>query len=229
MAQFSGDASFSSDRFSGNASFSSDRFSGNAYFTDAQFSGNVIFSDAQFSGNADFRGAQFDKELNLDNLKLDRLYINWSSIRDNLVYDGPAYLALIKNFEVIERFSDADDCYYQYREESRALKEWYSEKSGWDRSKLLDTIAWITCGYGVRPIHTVFCMFGVVFVSGIIFLGYFDSLFESFYFSLMTFTGGNPNNLEPGRWLRSLSMIEAILGYLFMALFVVVLARKLIR
>jgi len=181
---------------------------------------------ARFSGDAYFFIAQFDKELSLDNLKLDRLYVTWNSIRNVLAYDGPAYLALIKNFKVIEQFSDADDCYYQYRKESQDRNEW---DSGENWSKVLDIIAWISCGYGVRPIHTIFCMFGVVVISWIIFFGYSDSMFESFYFSLMTFTGGKPDNLEPVRWLRSVAMIEAILGYLFMALFVVVLARRLIR
>jgi len=72
-------------------------------------------------------------------------------------------------------------------------------------------------------------MFCIVVTGWIFFIGSSESLFENVYFSVMTFTGGDPDNLTLGRWLRTAAMIEAILGYLFMALFVVVLGRKFIR
>lgn len=52
---------------------------------------------------------------------------------------------------------------------------------------------------------------------------------DSIYLSAMIFTGQTPVNFQPvGAWKYAV-MFESVLGYLFLALFVVVLARKLIR
>jgi hypothetical protein len=52
---------------------------------------------------------------------------------------------------------------------------------------------------------------------------------ECLYFSAMSLTRRGPENLHPlGAWKYAV-MIESVLGYLFLALFVVVLARKVIR
>lgn len=96
---------------------------------DAQFGGKTDFREATFHKETDFSGAKFDAQISFIRLKFNILYINWASIKDNLVYDGPAYLALIKNFKVIEQFGDADDCYYAYRKASQNQKEWYNEKN----------------------------------------------------------------------------------------------------
>jgi uncharacterized protein YjbI with pentapeptide repeats len=233
---FRGDTDFIETKFKGDTHFIKATFCRDNKFMDAQFGGKADFLEATFHKDADLVGAKFYADIILRRLKFNILYIDWISIKDNLVYDGPAYLALMKNFKVIEQFEDADDCEYQYRKKNQDQKKLYDNENGWDLSKFLDIISWISCGYGVRPLHTVFSMFGVVFIASIIFLGYFDSMFESIYFSLMTFTGGlmmftggEPDILTPERWLRTLAMIEAILGYLLMALFVVVLARKFIR
>jgi len=238
--EFGCDAYFGEARFIGDADFHRAQFGGNAHFGEAQFCGNALFSWAKFSGDAHFPKAQFHKTLDLNKSKFNILYITWNLIKDKVHYysnsckdvhdngriDGPTYLALIKNFKIIEQFSDADEGYYQYRKESQDCKRLYGN---WDWSKLADIVSWISCGYGVRPIHTFICMFCIVVIGGFLFLGSSESLFESFYFSVMMFTGGDPDNLTLGRWMRTIAMIEAILGYLFMALFVVVLGRKFIR
>jgi len=313
VAQFSGDAYFGEAEFRGDANFGGAQFGGYAYFVWAQFSGDADFWGAQFSGDANFEWAQFsgdadfgrtkfDKDLSLDNLKFDRLYITWNSIRANLVYDGPAYLALIKNFKTIERFSDADDCYYQYRKVSQARKKWYSEENrlieylvrcydwtsanikriseylSWindyppftwihrfNWSKLLDCIGSVSCGYGVRIGPIILWVFGSVLgftflykllpksYGGIIESGpstvtmgalnnstllltfssgdcaVSPSWGECLYFSFTALTGGTPDGLHPVGLCKYVVMIEGVLGYMFLALFVVVLARKLIR
>jgi len=228
-SRFSGYADFVSAVFSGDADFIKVEFDSDAKFDNAKFGGNAEFSWAKFKADAHFQNVEFDYRLALNNLKFDRLYITWPSIKNSLVYDGPTYLALIKNFKIIERFGDADDCDYQYRKASQDHKRLYSGERGWDLSKLSDIASCVSCGYGNRPIHTVICMFCIVVIGWIFFIGSSESLFESFYFSVMTFTGGDPDNLTLGRGLRTVAMIEAIFGYLLMALFVVVLGRKLIR
>lgn len=235
-----GDAYFGEARFISHADFHRAQFGGNAHFGEAHFCGDVSFSWANFIGDAHFPKAEFHETLDLNKSKFNVLYISWNLIKDRVHYygnsckdvhdngriDGPTYLALIKNFKIVEQFGDADECFYQYRKESQDCKRLYGD---WDWSKLSDIASWISCGYGVRPIHTVICMFCIVVIGWVFFIGSSESLFESFYFSVMTFTGGDPDNLTIGRWLRTVAMIEAILGYLLMALFVVVLGRKFIR
>jgi len=52
---------------------------------------------------------------------------------------------------------------------------------------------------------------------------------ECLYFSFTALTGGTPDGLHPVRLCKYAVMVEGVLGYLFLALFVVVLARKIIR
>lgn len=55
------------------------------------------------------------------------------------------------------------------------------------------------------------------------------SSLECLYFSALSFAVGTPAGLSPvGGWKYAV-MFENLLGYLFLALFIVVLARKLIR
>jgi hypothetical protein len=46
---------------------------------------------------------------------------------------------------------------------------------------------------------------------------------------MMIFIGQTPSGFEPAGYLKFAAIIEGILGYLFLGLFVVVLARKFIR
>ena len=51
---------------------------------------------------------------------------------------------------------------------------------------------------------------------------------ECLYFSFTALTGGTPDGLHPVGLAKYAVMLEGVLGYLFLALFVVVLARKII-
>ena len=266
-AEFTGgDADFWKAEFGGYAVFVGAKFTGgDADFSGAKFVGHVGFEGAKFtSGDAYFIDATFDKGLCLDFLKYDTLYITWDSIKDKLNYSGHVYLALIKNFKVIGRFSDADDCYYAYRKASQNEKIWYSQKR-FNFSKLLDWIGLVSCGYVVR-LGTIFLWVlgsvlgftllynlvpesrGGIAESGLstvtmeavnkstlLFTFSSDdgavspSFWECLYFSFTALTGGTPDGLHPVGLCKYAVMIEGVLGYLFLALFVVVLARKIIR
>ena len=303
-AEFGGDTNFRRAKFTGrHAYFWEAEFGGDAYFEEAEFGGGAYFESAKFTGGyAYFEGAKFDVVLNIDNIKFNRLYITWESIKDRLIYSGPVYLALIKNFKVIERFNDADDCYYAYRKESQTQKKWYSEKNrlidflirgynwisttikriseyfGWinnyppftwihrfNWSKLLDCLGFVSCGYGVRIQPIILWVLGSVLgftllykllpqsyggiaesgpstvtmeaVNNSTLLLTFSSgdgavspsWGECLYFSFTALTGGTPDGLHPVGLVKYAVMIEGVLGYLFLALFVVVLARKIIR
>ena len=115
-------------------------------------------------------------------------------------------------------------------------------------SKLFDQISRISCGYGVKVSPIILWMIGLslvfafaYFISGGI--GQIEisettknaaksvsmSIFDSVYFSVMVIIGKLPTGFNPiGGW-KYIVMIESFLGYLLMALFAVVLVRKLIR
>jgi uncharacterized protein YjbI with pentapeptide repeats len=234
-------------------------FNGGAIFQAAHFDGDANFMDAQFSVGADFRGAQFGGRINLTISKFDRIYVRWHELKDSLFYDGPTYLLLIKNFKILELWDDAESCYYQYRRIAQTKKPWY------DWSKLLDCIAWVTCGYGVKIWRLVLCILGcaVIFASlyglfnGITNVGSSEissmsiniapiiiqnapsiptvtyaggpAIADYLYFSAAALTGSTPTELRPlGAWKYAV-VIERLIGYLFLALFVVVLTKKMIR
>lgn len=188
MAKFSGYTSFGGSKFEDVAFFSLARFGNAAYFGDVMFQDETIFGLAQLDGIASFINASFagslnlkssrintillenatfsaDSKINLKGAEFSRFTAPWRTIRGRIVYDGASYLALVKNYQDLEWFEDSDDCYYDYRKESQARKPW-----GW--SKLIDCLAWLTCGYGVRPGYTLFwslllmILFGTIFYTG---------------------------------------------------------------
>ena len=233
------------------------KFNGGAIFGAAHFNGDANFMDAQFSGGADFRGAQFVGRINLTISKFDRFYVRWHELKGSLFYDGPTYLLLVKNFKILELWDDSESCYYQYRRIAQTKKPWY------DWSKLLDRIAWITCGYGVKVWPTVLWILGFIVIFASLY-GLFNGITnvesseissisiniativiqnapptevhagrpswaEYLYFSAAALTGSTPTDLRPlGAWKYAV-VIERLIGYLFLALFVVVLTKKMIR
>ncbi|NPV61737.1 MAG: pentapeptide repeat-containing protein [Methanotrichaceae archaeon] len=157
---------FKNSVFEGDANFQKAIFSGNALFLGTQFNGLADFSEAQFDSESNFQGVVFEKPLNVNNIKFDKFIISWDSIHDQLLSDEPGYILLIGNFRKLGQYDDADSCYYQYREWKRANRtnhEW--------TERIWDSVAWITCGYGVRwqnPILSgvlVVVLFGLYFES----------------------------------------------------------------
>jgi hypothetical protein len=278
-AQFVEDATFEEARFDGDASFSSARFEAKALLKGAKFVQDARFLGARFAESADFTGCEFHKNLGMENARIYtmrllktvfasesrislhgsdfvRLEVRWPSIKEKLVYDGAVYLALIKNFRNMEWFEDADDCYFQYRRNSQSEKKFYSRYRGMPSvnwSKLLDCMAWISCGYGVRPKYTVFLsILLIVLFAGLFWTG--DSIVvehinstakgahlaeddqikslsfaDHLYFSAMIFTAKTQVKWYPAGIYRYLATIESVLGWLLMALFLVTLGRTMIR
>jgi len=114
-------------------------------------------------------------------------------------------------------------------------------------SKLSDQISRISCGYGVKLLPIILWLIGLSLIfaifyylfSGVIIVGPENaaktsnptnlSIFESFYFSLMNMIGKPPTGFNLiGGW-KYITMIESLLGYFLLALFVVVIVKKLIR
>ena len=253
-------ANFEKGQFGEYVGFVKAKFYDDAYFREVQFGGLADFSDTEFREDVYFENAKFDIAFDLSRSKFDRLYVFWDSIDSALVYDGSTYLGLIKNFKNMERFNDADRCYYQYRKISQANKNF-----GW--SKLEDILAGSSCGYGVRPGYTLAWSIACILSFGVIIwagnglkihsnYSYYKkyntdfshqndypsinnsqnevseiSLLDSIYYSALVFFHTHlPSSWEPSkRWSLWLVLLEDIIGWLLLALFLVALANVIIR
>jgi len=259
-ASFADLANFATSRFGDEASFLLARFNDAAHFGSVDFNGDAIFGLAQFQGLAQFEGSRFGRNFTLmgaqlHNVKLKgaaladrsrvdlrdseffRLEVPWKAISGHLEYDGPAYIALVKNYRELEWFSDANDCYYQYR---RTTQE--KQPLGWGR--IVDTVAWISCGYGVRPDYTVLLSLLAIIFFALLFRsgrgiaradqpGVSDrdgtDLSEALYFSAMVFIAQAPVDFVARGRYRYAVVFEGLLGWLLLALFLVSLGNIMIR
>lgn len=78
--------------------------------------------------------------------------MGWEEIKNALDCDEASYLVLVKNFREHGQFKEADDCYYIYR---------YI-----NMNSLSDFLSWISCGFGVRPLYTVYLSFIFIILFG---------------------------------------------------------------
>jgi len=132
----------------------------------------------------------------------------------------------------MEQFEDA---YYQYRQLSKKNKKWSLSK--------LDVVAGLSCGYGVKPERPLIWGFILIMVFALVYkqengikrlkLKENDdsrvSFWDAFYFSVTTFTTVGYGDWYPEDRYRKFVMIEWVLGWLLLALFLVTLANVMIR
>ena len=180
-----------------------------------------------FDGTAFRQGSR----LYLAKADINRMIVSWSQIKDIISYDTAAYLALIKNYKDLGQGNDASECYYEYRYLNQAHKP-----IGF--SKFLDMVAWLTCGYGVRPHYALFCgmviilLFAIIYWAGRGVEGFHDIhghqlIVASFFYSIIAFTANSKGLPLRGRF-KYLGIMEGIVGWLLMALFLVTLGRVII-
>jgi uncharacterized protein YjbI with pentapeptide repeats len=266
LTRFSGLSSFGGTIFTGEANFVLARFSDAAYFSFAHFKDKAIFGLVKFEDIASFQNVAFESQLNLKSAQIstlllekasfaknskinlndsnfNRLKAPWDQIKHHVIYDPGVYLALIDNYRGLGWHNDQDNCYYEYRRLDQ------SEKIiGW--SKALDVIAWLSCGYGVRPGYTVTWSLLTIFIYAVVFWRWdgirrsakplrgsseIDSVPEratfrnALFFSTMIFLSQGPIDFLPTGNHRYHVIIEGILGWLLLALFLVTLGRIMIR
>ena len=260
FADFAGGADFTCADFAGGANFMYADFAGDAHFMYANFSGHSTFYDADFSGDAKFESANFTDYASFDSTEFNKvsftgtsftnvslnesdfnqMKVKWSTLKDVLVFDGPPYIKLIKNFREMEQFEDADAAYYQYRQLSQANKKW-------SFSKLMDVVAGASCGYGVKPERALMLSFVLIMVFTFVYwlgdgirrlkenngdknrVSRWAAFYNAFYFSVVTFTTVGYGDWYPEDRYRIVVMIEGVLGWLLLALFIVTLANVMIR
>lgn len=231
-------------------SFSESRFDGLACFVGSKFYDGAEFLGAQFSRHADITHCSFHRYLILEDSKIYsmsllktifennskiilnkseffRLEVLWKNVKNKLEYDGSAYLALVKNYNNLEWFEDADRCYYQYRciRRKKCLQglEW-----------AVDLIPWWFYGYGVRFYYPLVWLFVAYILSSIIYLWYGQARFPGVLdlSAVILITTTQINGLDGGQLTgicRICSIIERILGWVLMSTFLVALAKKTLR
>lgn len=266
LARFSGLSSFSGALFADEAGFGLARFSDAAYFSGAVFQDLALFGLTKFEDIVTFQEANFGADLNfkggsisalllekaelaegsriiLNDTDISRFRARWDEIEDHVAWEPGAYLALVENYRRLGWSKDEDDCYYQYRRLNQAGKDW-----SW--SKIIDILAWLSCGYGVRPgyalawsLITILC-FGLVFWKGDGIrrssrplsgpaeeesLPERATLRNALFFSTMVFLSQGPIDFLPLGRHRYYVILEGITGWLLLALFLVTLGRVMIR
>jgi Pentapeptide repeats (9 copies) len=236
-SQFNETADFKGLEFNGSADFRETVFNKDADFGGSQFNRDAYFSESQFSSDAYFVGANFKSNLNMTLAKYNKLYIRWFNIT-SFAYDDSAYLLLIDNFKKLGFFSDANNCYYRYRIDSRRyIRPLY---------KPVDWMLMVFYGYGTRPEYPVVWAFLVIFVSGFFFYKTNGiqksnsaqeqriSLGEALIFSATAFTSGasaiidSSKELTPVGASRYVITFERLLGWMFFALFLTALGKTII-
>lgn len=247
LSSFAGLADFGNVFFQKTAFFGGVKFADLAYFANAKFDTDFILEGARlYSMQLDNATFNESSRINLNSTDFSKFVVHWSTLRGRIVYNGAAYLALVKNYKSLEWFDEADECYYQYRRIGQDQAPW-----GW--GKLSDIISWLSCGYGVRVSYTAFwCLFTILIFGVIYWAGKGMSKFEiegielpgdtrlkpskrvsftdALYFSIAMFTTSQaPVNTYPVGVYKHLAMAEGILGWFFLGLFVVVLSAVLIR
>ena len=256
FAQFNQTAVFIEAQFIKSAYFGNSLFNQTAYFRDCQFADAIFicsylksadFGRATFSGDLSFEGSQIDR-LNLKDAEFCKIFLRWKSI-GHLEYDETAYLLLMGNFKNLNFLEDANDCYYDYRNDRRATLPWYYQP--------VDYALMLFYGYGVKPDRPV--LWSIIFVA--FFAGLFwwrqgilpvregepeeeanrFSLLEAVAFSAMTFLSGGKLVFDPpeyriasGRpWRdvqisKALFILERLLGMVLIIMFAIAVGKTII-
>lgn len=243
-SRFREDVTFRESEFLKLADFSGSKFDEKAIFENSKFVGDAKFVVTRFGRFTNFRSGRFRKSLNLEGSfssiillqeaifekgstillkysEFSRLEIPWKLIQDKLEYDGSVYLALIKNYNSIEMFDDADECNYQYRTIRRmdlqGLK-WFA-----------DLIPWLFYGYGVRFYFPLVWLVLIYAISAMIYSNSCQIQFsDALDLSARVLTKTNEFGSFTGIcWL--MSVFEQIAGWLLMSTFLVALAKKTLR
>jgi len=248
------DATFSHTRFGGEAKFEKVRF-GQADFSSTYFNGSVDFLEAIFRRRVNFHQAGFADSICLLANFPNGAQLEWEQLKDGTGVgtrisnsrNGKHQEArdefgrLKKIFESNNNYDAMDRAYelFCYHENLR-------DPSKSRVSRLLNNFFLKVCtGYGTQPLRVLLAALGVITIFAIIYAALGGQIFQTdsdqpdggygwdfyLYFSLTTFFAGGVEGVRPDfeGGVKMLVAAETILGYLLMALLVVMLTRKLTR
>ena len=207
--------------------------------------------EADLNG-ANLREAEFDEKTALHNANLFQCKLENSTLRNayknldkvviqekNREYSKAKDVYLIlKNYFRQEGMYDESGKYY-YREKLMETKCFWKDKRifKWLENQILHKIA----GFGERPLWVLLWWVGIILISALLYwlfngimingnTNYVPKFLESIYFSGVTFTTLGFGDLAPKPGIFQLFALgEALLGAIFMAMFIFVFARKMIR
>ena len=109
-----------------------------------------------------------------------KLVLHWNSIRNRIKPDETIYRDLIENYKGLFWISDVNGCYFDFRQWKQSTKPWT------DITKIPDIFLELYCGYGTKPLNTLF------------WIGLFILLFGIYYWS----KGGINKIIKPGQGER---------------------------
>ena len=247
-SNFVGLADYSRAIFIVDADFIGSHFSDNLIFNESKFYTLKLNSISLDS----------DSELSLTDSGITRydysnILVDWNDIRDHLSYDEVVYLSLIRNFKDLGVFDDAYNCYYQYRRESQSIKPWKDLTKYVDILSGLSCGYGVRPSYPLAWSCSLVLFFGLLFwsqkslqksicpfmprdVNNKISSSNKNerssesiSISEAIYFSTLIFFHTHPpaHWYPSGKW-KFVVVIEDIAGWLFLAIFVVVLVNRII-
>jgi len=205
--------------------------------------------------NSNLRNAEFNEKTllfnanlyqsKIDNSTLKFAYANLDKIvlqeKNQLYKKAKEVYRNLKNYFRQEGLYDVSGDYY-YRERLMENKCNREEKKIfiW----IFDTLLKLTTGYGEKPLNILLWWIGIIFVYAFtydVFNGIYNGIaynitsynpkfFEALYFSIVTFTTLGFGDLAPKPgFFQLFASFEALLGAIFMAMFIFVFARKMIR
>lgn len=223
---FSGEANFNNVSFRNGATFNRSKFLDIARFNNANFSGNASFFGSCFDKEARFYGAVFGSMLDLSEATFSQISLNWDSIKGHLIRDKKVNQSLINNYKILGWTNDRDQCYYDYRNDKRVSSEW-------GFSRLVDTVSFIYCGYGVRYERAIIIILSIIIIFGLIYkcLAFRSkssiSFKDALVLSARTLLLKSPDDIKiEGEYVRYAIWIQKALG-IIAALFIVFLNEEI--
>ncbi len=168
--QFKEDVLFNYAFFLGNLVFEGSKFAGNADFSYSKFNKSILLNKAEFKEKALFYDANLSDsvEICLNETQFNKIYLRWEKIKPGffkncrLIYNEEAYLSLIDNYKKLGWLNDANECFYEYKNNYRSttLRGIY-----W----IADIFQWLLHGYGVKPDFSIIWSLFVVVACAIFF------------------------------------------------------------
>jgi len=223
---------FNHAKFAGDAIFNKIYFANDADFRDAEFDKYVSFESSQFIKDALFQNATFRDGISLTRTKYNHIYINFADIKAGLEYDESAYQLLMKNYEDLGFFADADDCYMQFRKKQLKLRDPIQSPLLF----LLDFGTLVFYGYGIRPIYPLSWSILIIALFGIYWRK--NGIEEPFRYSFTLFLSGTRLFIEPPprgsaakskSFLKDMFTIERLLGGIFSLLLLLAISGSILR
>lgn len=217
-AHFYGPVAFDRVRFLGKTTVAS-TFESNVQFGGALFDAWVGLENSVFTDSIGFNGA----------VRTRPIGITWPSIEGRVAYSEEAYGFLLTSFLANNDFESHDDCLYDFRVRKRAADH--------GRWSILRAAEWLlvdaTCGYGLKPVRVLPTSLVVIVLFAVLYRRCVPSIdrADAFLLSSALFTGISSMgpSQQLGKRLRIAAGVEGLLGWFLMGLFVVTLAKVLIR